>query len=565
MIVTVSAVLARYAAAVFIKRNRSTRGDKEYASILLVQGERVPAKRGPGRPRADEARRTTVVHRTLANLTHLPPTLVALIEEYCRAERAGEKLEVGVRAEPAVGRAYGPLAAMLALAREIGLERVLGTSKLGRLALFLVLARVLHRGSRLSALRWADTQAVRETLGIARFKEDDLYAALDWLCDEQARIERELAASKEPPTAFLYDVTSSYFEGQKNELAAPGYSRDGKKFKKQIVVGLLTDADGEPMSVQVFEGNTSDPKTVSDQVRKLADEFGAHEVALVGDRGMLKGPQRELLGNEGLRYVTSLTDPQIRKKLAEGVLQLELFSERVAEVVHDGVRHLLRRNPATMERHRSRRRDQLATVAAKVEARNAELAEKPRAKLKAALASAQSWLARYRLSAFVSARAEGRTIVLDIDAQKRSAAEELDGCYVVISDVPHAAASADKLWDRYGDLQRVERDFRTMKTGLLELRPIFLRKAGRTRGHALVAMLALKLTRALERRTAPLGLTTKDVLDRLDGVRLVTLADPELGLWRLPSRWDAPQREVLAVLPPLPSPLLSPQRRPRKS
>lgn len=541
----------------FIKRNRSSRGDKEYSSILLVQGERVPVKRSPGRPRADESRRTTVRHRTLANLTHLPPLLVALIEEYCRAERDGEALEVGARAEPVIGRAYGPLAAMLALARDIGLERALGDSRVGRLALFLVLARVLHRGSRLSAVRWADTQAVRETLGLSSFKEDDLYAALDWLCDNQERLESELADSDDKPTLFLYDVTSSYFEGQKNELAAPGYNRDGKRFKKQIVVGLLTDAEGEPVSVQVFEGNTGDPKTVADQVRKLAKTFGAKEVALVGDRGMLKAPQRELLGAEGFRYVTSLTDAQVRTKLAQGVFQLELFSERVAEVVEDGVRYLLRRNPAALERHRSRRADQLAIVEAKVAARNELLEQKPRAQVEAALREAQRWLSRYKLTGFVAARAEGRRILLEQDETARRSIEELDGCYVVFSNVPHAAASAESLWARYGDLQRVERDFRTMKTGLLELRPIFLRKAGRTRGHALVAMLALKLTRALERRLAGRGLTVRDALDRLDAVRLVTLADPALGLWRLPSRWDAPQREILDLLPPLPAPLLS--------
>lgn len=544
----------------FIKRNHSKRGRKQYSSILLVQGERVPVKRGPGRPSADEPRKTTVVHRTLSNLSRMPPELVAIIEAYCKAERAGEKLEVGSSAEPCVGRAYGPLAAMLAVAREIGLEKVLGKSKRARLALFLILARVLHRGSRLSATRWAQTQAVEETLGLSRFKEDDLYDALDWLAEEQPRIEKELCAAGERPTIYLYDVTSSYFEGQKNELAAPGYNRDGKKFKKQIVVGLLTDGDGEPLSVQVFEGNTSDPKTVSAQVKKLVEEFGAEEVALVGDRGMLKGPQRELLGKEGLRYVTSLTDPQIRKKLSEGVLQLALFTERVAEVVAGEVRYVLRRNPDTANRHHSRRSDQLAVVQRKVTARNDALTKKPRAKVASALLHAENLIARYKLKAFVSARADARQIVIDVDEPKRLATEELDGCYVVISDVPGAAASATSIWERYGDLQKVERGFRTMKTGLLELRPIFLRKAGRTRAHALVSMLALKLTRAFERRVEPV-MSVADALDRLDGVRLVTLADPELGLWRLPSRWDRPQREVLDRLPPLPPPLLSPHRK----
>jgi hypothetical protein len=547
----------------FIKRNRSRRGRKEYRSILLVQGERVPVARGPGRPPADEPRRTTVVHRTLANLSHLPDELVAVIEHWVEANRRGESPAPADGADPVVGRAYGPLAAMLALAREIGLERALGGSKSARLALFLVLARVLHRGSRLSAVRWADTQAVRETLALSPFSEDDLYATLDWLAAQQPRIESELAAGGERPALYLYDVTSSYFEGQCNELAAPGYNRDGKRFKKQIVVGLLTDGSGDPVSVQVFEGNTGDPKTVPEQVKKLSQQFGATEIALVGDRGMLRGPQRELLGETGFRYVSAMTDPELRRKLASGVLQLDLFGSELAEVVVDGVRHILCRIEATRARHHSRRADQLRKVREKVEARNAWIAERPRAKAQVSLAAATRWIARYKLSSFVAARLDGRLVVLDVDEAARARTEELDGCYVVTSDVPAAAATKEALWDRYGDLQRVERDFRTLKTGLLELRPIFLRKAGRTRAHAFVAMLALKVARALERRIRPLGLTARDALDRLDGVRLVTLADPELGLWRLPSRWDTPQRDILAVLPPLPAPLLSPRRKRR--
>ena len=525
---------------------------------MLVQGERVPRARGPGRPRKDARVPTKVVHRTLANLSKLPASLVDLIERYCEADRAGEALELSSAPVPMIGPAYGPLAALLALARECGIERALGRSRLGRLCLFLVLARVLHRGSRRSAARWAGTQATAAILGLEPFDEEDLYRALDWLHDEQRRIERALAPKKASGTSFLYDVTSSYLEGQKNELAAAGYNRDGKRFKKQVVVGLLTDADGEPVSVHVYEGNRADPTTVGDPIELLAKDLGASEVVLVGDRGMLKGPARELLGKHGFRYVTALTDPELRRRLREGTLQLDLFTEAVAEVLgEDGVRYVLRRTPATTERHRSRRADQLARVQSKVDARNAYVDTHPRAEAAVSLRQAERWLAAYKLNGFVAARCEGRHVMLDVDPVRREREQELDGCYVVISDVPAANATAQQLWNRYGDLQRVERDFRTLKTGLLELRPIFLRKAGRTRAHALVAMLALKLVRALERRVAPLKISAAEALDRLDAVRLVSLGEPGHGLWRLPTRWDAPERELLAVLPPLPAPLLS--------
>lgn len=546
---------------VFIKRNRSKQNGREYSSVLLVQGERVAAKRPPGRPRAGaKPPGTKVVHRTIANLSAMPPELIAVIERYCQAQRAGESNEGG--GEPVIGAAYGPLAVMLALARELGIERALGKTRLGRLALFLVLARVIHRGSRLSSVRWAESQAVSEALGLKRFDEDDLYEALDWIADEQSRIEKALAPTNRDGAVFLYDVTSSYFEGQQNELAAPGYNRDGKKFKKQIVIGLMTDGAGEPVSVQVYEGNRADPTTVGDQIDKLALQLGAKEIVFVGDRGMLKGPARELLAAKGYRYVTALTDPEVRRRLREGVLQLDLFGEDVVEVQDEsGQRMLLRRIPATQQRHRSRRADQLSKVRARIAARNEYVATRPRADAKTSLKLAQRALGSYRLSSYVTAHLDGRAVVLTVDEEAQEREEQLDGCYVVTSDVPASAASAQTLWDRYGDLQRVERDFRRMKVSKLEVRPIFLRNAERTRGHVLVTMLALKIVRELERRVAPLGITSQDALDRLESVRLVSFAHPTLGLWRLPTRWLPQQQAVLDVLPPLPPPLLSAHKR----
>ncbi|RMH69331.1 MAG: hypothetical protein D6683_16205 [Actinomyces sp.] len=272
---------------------------------------------------------------------------------------------------------------------------------------------------------------------------------------------------------------------------------------------------------------------------------------------MIKAKGRELLGEHGFRYITSMTDPEIRKALASGLLQLSLFDEDVAEVVSGDRRYILRRNPAMTARTRSRRADQFARVQAKVDARNALVATSKRADPQVSLRSANKWLKTYKLDKYVSAELHDRVVHLVVDHEAQRELESLDGCYVVTTDVPVAHASAQEIWDRYGDLQKVERNFRTMKTAGLQLRPIFLRKANRTRAHAFVTMLALKITRELERRVAPLGLTWKDALDRLQAVRLVTLADPNLGLWRLPTTWATEQREVLDVLPRLPPPRLS--------
>jgi hypothetical protein len=220
----------------FIKRNRSRQGGKTYGSVLLVEGVREPVPRPPGRPSAGEPVKTRVVHRTLANLSQLPEELINLIDRFNKGEL--------LTAQPErihLGPCYGVLAGLHALAGQMGLVAALGPDRAAKLALFMIYARVAWQGSRLGAVRWAEDHAVAEVLGLGCFDEDDLYAALEWLQANQARIERALAAKIPPGAAFLYDVTSSYFEGQHNELAAHGYNRDGTRSKKQVLAGLLTD------------------------------------------------------------------------------------------------------------------------------------------------------------------------------------------------------------------------------------------------------------------------------------------------------------------------------------
>ena len=234
--------------------------------------------------------------RTLANLTKWPPERLAAMDRLCKGEFDGWAGEDMVS-----GEIFGVLFALKFLADQVGITRVLGAAPESKLNLFLILARIAHGGSRLSAVRWAGQHAVGDVLGLGEFDEDDLYAALDWLAGQQERIERELyqahvARHGKPPALVLYDVTSSYFEGESNELAEYGYNRDGKKGKLQIVIGLLTAEDGDPLAVRVFEGNTADPSTVADQIKVLKEQFGIAEVVMVGDRGMIKAKGREALG-----------------------------------------------------------------------------------------------------------------------------------------------------------------------------------------------------------------------------------------------------------------------------
>jgi len=494
--------------------------------------------------------------RTLANLSHWDPARIAALRRALRGD-----FDQLTAADPTLGPVFGLLYALKTIADELGLAAALGRSRLGRLALFLVLARLAHQGSRLSAVRWAQDQAVAEVLGLGPFDEDDLYAALDDLCARQEKIEGALYQRYRrrrgaPPTLFLYDVTSTYLEGEHNALGEFGYNRDGKRGKLQIVIGLLADRAGEPLAVRVFAGNTADPGTVAEQIRVVKEQFGVEELVFVGDRGMVKSKGKQALREAGLRYITALTDPQIRRLLAEGTLQMDLFSETVCEVEAEGVRYVLRKNEAEAAREQHRLEDKLARLQGKVEQRNQLVPASPRCQPEAGLRQLQPWIVRHKLAGLVELRLEGRTLVV-VRQEAISRALELAGCYVVTTDVPKQQLAAQAVHDSYVGLQKVERDFRTLKTGLLEIRPVFVRKQSRTRGHVLSCLLALKLSREIEQRLQaafgttdgnPHAITLPDALTSLS--RLCLLHYPvnsTTTVTRLPLP-DARQKEILTAL-----------------
>ena len=488
----------------------------------------------------------TVKTRTLANLTHWPTVRVDALKRCLRGDF--DKTEDD--GAPVSDRIFGVLFILKDLAHRMGIVSALGQTRVAKLALFLVLARVAHQGSRLSAVRWAADHAVAEVLGLAAFDEEDLYEALDWLATKQETIEKRLyrayvQRAGQPPVLVLYDVTSSYFEGDKNELAAYGYNRDGKKGKKQIVIGLLTGPEGEPLAVTVFKGNTPDPTTVATQIAIVKTRFTIAEVVFVGDRGMVKTTGKAALTEQGLRYITALTDPQIRKLLQKDVLQLNLFDETAQEVEAGTRRLILRRNEAVRHKEATRRQDKLDKLHRLVAERNAFVHEAKRATPEAGLRKLTQWATTHKLTAFLTLALQDTQLTVEIDEAKQADAALLDGCYVLETDVGQAMMDASTVDARYRDLQQVERDFRTMKTGLLAMRPIFVRKATRTRGHVFAAMLALKVARNAERKLkAALG-TTKHRAQAL------TLGDALGALSRLCfQRYEIAGQEVLQLSRP---------------
>ena len=474
-----------------------------------------------------------VKHRTVANLSACSPAEIDAIRLALRHKddlTALVSLAEDVRLRQ--GLSVGGVWAIYDLARQLGIEAALGTSRPGKLALWQVIARVLEQGSRLSAVRLAARHAACDVLGLEAFNEDDLYGNLDWLAEHQGAIEDRLfrtmaggggamggtggGAGGNPPGLYLYDVTSSYLEGACNELGAFGYNRDGKKGKRQVVIGLLCNGDGRPLSIEVFAGNTQDAATLGSQVRKVAERFGGGEVTFVGDRGMIKGKQVEDLAEHGFHYITAITKPQIESLLSAGVLQMELFDQELAEVLSDaGPRYVLRRNPVRAAEVRSSRQDKLKAVQAEADRQNVYLAEHGRARVEVAMAKVARRCEKLRLSGWVGPTASGRVLALGIDPPALAGQEKLDGCYVLKTDVSVALADARTVHGRYKDLALVEWAFRTSKTVQLEIRPIHVRLAGHTRGHALVVMLAYRIAQELAGRWRDIDATVQEGLDEL--------------------------------------------------
>ena len=464
-----------------------------------------------------------VRHRTLANLTHCSDQEIQAIKLALKHKANLHQLgNINQDIEVQQGLAVGAVWTLWQVAQRIGLVKALGSSQHGKQALWQVFARVMEQGSRLSAVRLANAHAACDVLELEAFNEDDLYRNLDWLAQQQVRIEDRLFRQRYPqgkPELYLYDVTSSYLEGVCNALAAFGYCRDGKSGKRQIVYGLLCDPQGVPVSIEAFPGNTIDTKTFGSQVRKVADRFGGKGVTLVGDRGMIKGPQIKQLQAEDaldLHYITAITKPQIESLLKQGLIQMNLFDETVAEVVDDdaNIRYVLRRNPhraAEMAETRKSKFTKLQQVAAE---QNTYLAEHPRADVKVARRKIEARHKKLRLPA-IEVSVNGRTIAISKPDVVWQEAVKLDGCYCLKTDLSKQQASKETVHDRYKDLSQVEWAFRTSKTTLLEARPVYVCLASRTRGHLLVVMLAYLLVQELSRCWRDLDLTVEEGLDEL--------------------------------------------------
>ncbi len=498
----------------YIDTSHITRGGKTYTRHLLRESYRANGK---------------VLHRTIANVSHCS---AAEIEAMRLALRHKEALEHLGTIQDAVtlqqGVSFGAVWTVYHVARRLGIAQALGPTRAGKLALWQVIARVIDQGSRLSAVRLAMSHAACDVLGLGTFDEDALYENLDWLAGAQARVEDRLFAQRtkiKPVSLFLYDVTSSYLEGTHNELAAFGYNRDGKKGKLQIVIGLLCDEEGHPVSIEVFPGNPQDPQTFAAQINKVKVRFGVTEITFVGDRGMIKGQQIEDLAQQGFHYITAITKPQIEKLLRTGTFQMDLFDQELAEVLaEEGIRYVLRRNPVRAQEVRDTRHAKLATLQAQVAKHNRYLTDHPRADAQGAWQKLVARAKQLRVADWVELTVAERSITLTVHEDAQTAEAKLDGCYVLKTDLTPAQAPKEIVHDRYKDLASVEQAFRSCKTAHLEVRPIFLRLKERTRAHAFVVMLAYQIIQYLASCWSTLDLTVEEGLHALATLCLVEVS-----------------------------------------
>jgi len=366
----------------------------------------------------------------------------------------------------------------------------------------MIVARLIEPASKLATGRLLDdetaTCSLGRVLGLEAVDEQELYGALDWLIEQQERIEKGLARRHlTNGTLVLYDVSSTYFEGRTCELAQYGYNRDGKKGKLQIVFGLLCSPDGCPVAIEVFEGNVGDPSTLHSQVAKLKERFALERVVLVGDRGMITEARLErTIKPAGLDFITALRAPAIRKLVEAGELQLSLFDDLdLAEIRspdYPGERLVVCRKPLLAEERTRKRRElldateqKLCDIQSRVRRDN-----KPLRGQDAIGVAVGKVVDRYKMAKHFDIIITDNDLVFERKSQLIDAESALDGVYVVRTNVTAEVLDSTSTVRAYKSLANVERAFRSLKTVALELRPIHHRRASRVRAHVLLCMLA---------------------------------------------------------------------------
>lgn len=464
--------------------------------------------------------------KTVANISDWPKQLIDAIKVALKNSDDISHIKQLVQGECKKGKSFGLPYVLDKISERIGIKQALGDSKKGRLAQWMVMSRLIDQSSRLASVRLANYYSVESVLNLPSFNEDDLYSTLDWLYKNKESVEQDIFtywqnSNDIDDDIYLYDVTSSYFEGEENDFAAYGYNRDKKEGKQQIVYGVLTSSDGEPFGIEAFPGNTGDTSTFRTQIEKMSNQFDCDNVVFVGDKGMIKKPQIKDISeeSEGYNYITSIGKKEIRTLLKKDTFQLSLFTEEVKEVYdeEEGVRYILRRNPHRAKQIRKNRSSKIESIKDSLEESNKYLQEHDRAKPEIQVRDLKEKVSKLKLTEIIDIIQEEdnpRKLDIEIDKQALSKREELDGCYAIKTDIPEEDKDKEQIHDRYKDLSKVEWIFRTSKD-FLGVRPIYLQDGRRTVAHLLIVMLAYKLEKYLREHWEGLNMTVPEGIEIL--------------------------------------------------
>jgi transposase len=452
----------------------------------------------------------------VGNISHLPFEIIEIVRRALKGEifsGVQEDFEI-VRSLP-----HGHVAAVLGMIRKLKLETIISPVACNQrdLVLAMIVSRILAPCSKLAAARALDTETLStslgEVLGIESADVSELYRSMDWLLVRQVEVENALASNHlSNGSLVLYDVTSVYVEGSKCPLAQLGYNRDGKKGKKQIVLGLLCSVQGCPIAVEVFEGNTADPKTLASQIAKVRTRFGLSRVVIVGDRGMITEARLrdDLRCEEGIEWITALRAPAIRKLVQNGSLQLSLFDEKdlaeISDPDYPDERLVVCKNPL-LAYERARKREDLLQATEKklnkvVEATMRQM-RRLKGKEKIALRVGKI-LDQFKMAKHFCFEIQEESFRYCRNQETITSESSLDGIYVIRTSLSQDEMSTADTVRAYKGLSRAERAFRILKSIDLQIRPIFHWTSNRIKSHVLLCMLAYYVEWHMKQALAPM-------------------------------------------------------------
>jgi len=534
----------------YIQRNKAKgKNGKIYTSTLLCSKYRQDGK---------------IKTKVEANFSHVPAELILTIENVMKHGKGAliAARDIIVKSAIDYGLVYLLIHIMDKLRISQTLEKVLPEQ--AAILKAIIIGKIVTRGSKLGIYNWLKRNnniCLKLGVDIENIKVDDLYSALGQASNLQKKIERKwfLYNKAKHEEIYLYDITSTYFEGTQNELAAFGHNRDKKQGKMQINIGLITNSEGFPLKIQVFKGNINDYLTVLDQIKSIKEEFNTQQVIFVGDRGMKIRYNLEGLDEadrKGIHYITGLTSQEIRKLLDNGIIQLRLFSNDLAEVEYEGERYVLSVNAELQKKELAYLKiirgivdEEITGVKASWEKRwrqNIENAQKLKnghknKKLVTSFNEKKLDNFKSRIERILSKRKMGKyyeiveisnqAFVIDFKAEKYQQAKQLAGKYVVCTSIKKKQMPKEEVRQQYKNLQNIEHAFYDFKSDNIQVRPVFHRNEAQTRGHVLLSMFSYAIIKEMENKIFPFlkswnkkaksQLSFNDMLEELKDIKLV--------------------------------------------